>query len=100
MLLVSGVQSSDSDVYNPTLQAEFLLSEPPGKPICMYIQTCIDIHIHIWDSQMALVVKSLPANAEDLRDSGLIPGLGRSLGGGNGNTLQYSCQENPMDREA
>ena len=41
MLLVSGVQSSDSDVYNPALQAEFLLSEPPGKPICMYIHMFI-----------------------------------------------------------
>ena len=37
------------------------------------------------------------ANAGD-RDSGLIPGLGRSTGEGNGNPLQYSCLENPMDR--
>ena len=44
----------------------------------------------------SLVVKNLPANAGDM---GLIPGLGRSLGEGNGNSLQYSCQENPMDRE-
>ena len=41
--------------------------------------------------------KNLPANA---RDAGSIPGLGRSLGGGNGNPLQYSCLENPMDRGA
>ena len=47
---------------------------------------------------MALVVKNPPANAADARDMGLIPGLGRSLGGGNGNPLQYSCLENPMDR--
>ena len=33
-------------------------------------------------------------------DTGLIPGLGRSPGGGNGNPLHYSCLENPMDREA
>ena len=46
-----------------------------------------------------LVVKNLPANAGDVRDSGSILGLGRSLGGGNGNPLQYSCLENPMDRE-
>ena len=39
-------------------------------------------------------------NAEDTGDAGLIPGLGRSLGGGNGNPLQYSCLENPMDRGA
>ena len=51
-------------------------------------------------SQVAPVVKNLPANAGDIRDSGLIPGLERSPGGGNGNPLQYSCLENPMDRGA
>ena len=44
------------------------------------------------------VVKNPPANAGDTRDAGLIPGLGRSPGEGNGNLLQYSCLENPMDR--
>ena len=47
-----------------------------------------------------MVVKNLPANAEDTRDTGSIPGLGRSPGGGNGNPLQYSCLENPTDRGA
>ena len=51
-------------------------------------------------SQVALVVKNPPANAEDVRDAGSIPGLGRSLGGGHGNPLQFSCLENPMDRGA
>ena len=46
------------------------------------------------------VVKNLPASAGDSRDAGLIPGLGRSPGVGNGNPLQYSCLENPMDRGA
>ena len=49
------------------------------------------------------MVKNLPANAGNSRDVGdvvSIPGLGRSLGGGNGNPLQYSCLENPMDRGA
>ena len=41
------------------------------------------------------VVKNPPANAGDARDAGLIPGLGRSPGGGNGNPFQYSCLENP-----
>ena len=41
------------------------------------------------------VVKNLPANAGDM---GSIPGLGRSPEGGSGSPLQYSCQENPMDR--
>ena len=49
-------------------------------------------------SQVVLVVNRLPANAEDLRDVGFIPGLGRSPGRENGNILQYSCLENPMDR--
>ena len=46
------------------------------------------------------VVKNLPANAGDARDTGLIPGWGRSPGGGNGNLLQDSCLKNPMDRRA
>ena len=46
------------------------------------------------------MVKNPSANAGDLRDTGLIPGLGRSPGGGQGNPLQYSCLENPMDRGA
>ena len=50
-------------------------------------------------SQVVLV-KNLPANAGDIRDVGSIPGSGRSPGEGNGNPLQYSCQENPMDRGA
>ena len=49
---------------------------------------------------MALLVKNPPANTGDLRDEGSIPGSGRSPGGGNGNPLQYSCLENPMDRGA
>ena len=49
---------------------------------------------------MALAVKNLPSNAGNIRDTGLIPGLGRSPGGGHGNLLQYSCLENPMDRGA
>ena len=46
------------------------------------------------------VVKNLPSKAGDTGDAGSIPGWGRSLGGGNGNPLQYSCLENPMDRGA
>ena len=44
------------------------------------------------------MVKNPPDNAGDVRDMGSIPGLGRSLRGENGNPLQYSCLENPMDR--
>ena len=46
------------------------------------------------------VVKNLPDNAGDIGAVGLIPGSGRSPGGGNGNPLQYSCLANPMDRGA
>ena len=45
----------------------------------------------------ALVVKNRLANSGDIRDAGLIPGWGRSLGGGHGNPLQDFCLENPMD---
>ena len=41
-----------------------------------------------------------PANAGNIKDVGLIPGLGRSPGRGHSNPLQHSCLENPMDREA
>ena len=51
-------------------------------------------------SQVTLVVKNLPANAGDLRDVGLIPGSGRSPGEVNGNPLQYSCPETPVDSRA
>ena len=46
------------------------------------------------------MVKNPPASVGDIRDMGSIPGSGRSPGGGNDNPLQYSCLENPMDREA
>ena len=46
-------------------------------------------------SQVVLVVKNLPANAGNARDTGLIPGSGRSPGEGNGYPLQYSCLGNP-----
>ena len=77
-----------------------------GMWIYIHTHTHIYRHIHIhkhtytmeyWASQVALVVKNPPANAGDL---GSIPGLGRSLGGGHGNPLQYSCLENAMDTGA
>ena len=51
-------------------------------------------------SQVAQLVKNLPANVGDARDMSLIPGLRRSPGEGNGSPLQYSCVEDPMDRGA
>ena len=46
------------------------------------------------------MVKNPPTNAGDIRDTGSIPGLGRSPGEGNGNPLQYTCLENPVDKGA
>ena len=52
---------------------------------------------YVWASQ---VVKNQPASTGDIRDVSSMPGSGRSLGGGHGNPLQYSCLENPKDRGA
>ena len=51
----------------------------------------------MWASQVALLARDPPANAGDIREVGLIPGLGRSPGGGHGTPLQYSCLENPKE---
>ena len=62
-----------------------------------------NVNSHIWLAQQyiglprCIVVKNPPVNAGDL---GSVPGLGRSLGVGNGNPLQYSCLRNPLDRGA
>jgi len=61
-------------------------------------KSCIVSRLKV--SQVVQLVKNLPANAGDIRDVGLIPGSGRSPGGGNGNPLHYSCLENSMDRAA
>ena len=53
-----------------------------------------------WASLVVLLVKNLPANSGDRRDLGSISRSGGSPGGGNGNSLYYSCVENLMDREA
>ena len=63
----------------------------------IHIDTCIYIQ---GSSQVALVVRNLPASAGDIRDASSIPVLGLSPRGGHGNPLQYSCLENPMDRGA
>ena len=71
---------------SPVFAGGFFTTQLPGKPES--------------SSQVALVVKNLIANAGDLRDVGSIPGLGSFPAEGNGNPLQYSCLENPMDRRA
>ena len=66
----------------------------PSIPTPLCFPHC---HNTVWASQVALLVKNLPANAGD---AGLIPGSGRSPGGGTSNPLQYSCPENSTDRGA
>ena len=56
--------------------------------------------LNAWGFPSGSVVKKLPANEGDAKDTDLIPGLGKSPGGGHSNSLQYSCLENPMDRGA
>ena len=66
------------------------------SPKEIFIDMCIIIcRLPRWRS-----VKNLAANAGDIREAGLIPGLGRPHGGGHGNPLQCSCLENPTDRGA
>ena len=75
----------------------FLTSRPVRNKHC-----CLSTHFTVFPgaSQVALVFKNPPTNAGEVRDASLIPGLGRSLGGGHSNPLQCSCLENPMDRGA
>ena len=69
-----------------------------------YLLVTIYLFIYFWQVIIVymglLVVKKLPADAGNIRDVSSIPGSGRSPGEGNGNRLQYSCLENPMDRRA
>ena len=53
-----------------------------------------------WASQVTRMVKYPPANTGDIKDMGSIPGSGRSSEEGHGNSLQFPCLENPMDRGA
>ena len=90
--------------YQAPLPMEFSRQEywsgvPLPSPINMAVFLKLIYSIPT-SSQVALVIKNLPANVADIRDMGLIPGLGKSPGEGNGNPLQYSCLENPMDRGA
>ena len=73
------------------------------KP-CMFLVTKLYLALYLWQfyalgaSQVALVVKNLPANAGDARDVGSIPGSGRSPGGGDSTLSKYSCLKNSLGR--
>ena len=102
-------------VVHPTLLEKFLIPEECSFKALLngYINECViksmtsdgdDLELRTLRERLifpgGLVVKNPPANAGDLRDIGSIPGSGGSLGGGNGNLLQYSCLENSIDRGA
>ena len=78
----------------PTLQADSLPTEPPGKPPLVKWNLLLATSMDFSGSSDG---KASAYNAGDL---GSIPGSGSSPGEGNGNPLQYSCLENPMDRGA
>ena len=91
----------------PSLAAEAAASHLPGAQMLRHPQR--PVHLGSLEvlkrmderaSQVARVVKNLPAYVGDSGDTSSIPGSGRSPGGGNGNPLQYSCLENPVDRGA
>ena len=87
----AGVSSSYSSSVLPKM------SDPRDKKSRCFFMSQSEKHYHLLKRacQVALVIKNPPANAGDLRDSGSIPGLGRSPGGGHGNPFQHSCLENP-----
>ena len=80
-----------------------MLIEPGLRLLIFKNDFCLPLCYHIagyeviFNASLGSVVNNLPANT---REAGLIPGSGRSPGAGNGNPLQYSCLENPMDRGA
>ena len=76
----------------------FYIVRVPHWTSCVTQQLPISYLFKILASQMVLVVRNLPTNTGDIGDTGFIPGLGRCPGEENGNPLQYSCLENPMDR--
>ena len=105
-ILTCGLEIYFKEIFlnkqDPIVEHREVHEVSPDKPHCKIIlrkniYVCMNIYA-VYASQVVLVVKNPPANAEDLRDMGSIPGWGRSPGGGHGNPLQDSCLENPMDR--
>ena len=79
----------------------------PLQPLILFSFPLDNLLVRNWTNSLfasgfsgAAMVKNQSTNAGDARDTGLIPGLGRSPGVGIGNLLQYSCLENSMDRKA
>ena len=107
ILLCQGLSSNADRTSGPTLPGQ-LLPHASQFPLCLVEfswysspdKPFIPDYMLMGATQVVLVIKNLPANAGDVRDLGSSPGMGRSPGEGNGNPLQYSCLENPMDRGA
>ena len=64
------------------------------------ILKCYLFALSVMGALLVVLAVNLPANAGDTRDAGSVPRVGRSPGGGHGNSLQYSCLEYPVDRGA
>ena len=108
----SGLLSSNLDCYLPAMETEtsYLTSwflqvcsqgaRPVSGPVSRTLRCwSIDLTLSSRVCKLDLdVTKNQPANAGDIRGTGLIPGWERSPGGGHGNPLQYSCLENPKHR--
>ena len=84
----------------PALTSRFFTTSAACEALAPLLILSKYIYLWIRVSRVVLVIKNSPANEGDARESGSIPGLGRSPEGGNGNPLQYSCLKNSKDREA
>ena len=105
VLWESSIWKSELDYSLPSIFPPSLDAISMNLPICLsalYLLILIiwTLICHIWASQVALVVKNPPTHTGYIRDMSSIPGLGGSPGRGHGNSLQYSCLENPKDRGA
>ena len=112
--LLQGIfPTQGSNPGSPESQAYSLPAEPPGKPLAQaFLDLLQSAHSNSCTFSEAHTPQTLPQSrnnlnacpaaqsTSDVGDAGLIPGLGRSPGGGHGNPLQDSCLENPMDRGA
>ena len=100
-LHLSSIYLSDNGKFVP-FDNIHTISPSPSLPLVTKNIICFSmsflVYLLVWASQVVQLVKNLLANAGDGRDTSLIPGSGRSPGGGNSNPLQYSCLYNSMDR--
>ena len=94
---MAGIDLSYTTVIVQSLSCVQLFATPwtAARQASLFFTTSQSL-VKLRASQVALGVKNMPTNAGDKRDVGCIPGLRRSPGGGNGNSLQYSCLEDPM----